>query len=296
MVDYIAPDMQNHHLIKLTLMLTGAVAANLSAPAAESWVDHAIAPVTNPVFFETPLIQSEVRPIYALHRLDEDFLGVDADVTLFAAQLRWAINDRLAIIAVKDGYIELEPAGADGSYGWADIAAGLKYALIKDDEHQFIVTPGLTFEIPSGDDEVFQGNGDGELNLFVSAMKGWDDLHVTANIGGRIPFDSDAETTSLHYSLMVDYYTCRWFIPFVAVNAFTTLDDANVLPFDSEGFDLINFGSTDAGGTTQVAVGAGFRTRLTPEIDLGFAYEWGVAPDDDIFKDRLTIDLIWRFL
>ena len=45
----------------------------------------------------------------------------------------------------------------------------------------------------------------------------------------------------------------------------------------------------------QVAVGVGFRTRFTTALDLGLAYEWGVAPDDDIFKDRFTVDLIWRF-
>lgn len=286
--------MQTSHLSKLTLTLAASAAA--TAPGfAESWEDKAIAPVTNPIFFETPLIQSEVRPIFMSHRLDEDFLGVDADVQLFAVQLRWAVTDRLAIIAVKDGYIQFEPDGADDQEGWADIAAGVKYALIQDDAKQLVVTPGVTFEFPTGESEVFQGNGDGELNVFVSAMKGWDNLHLTANIGGRIPFDMDEETSSLHYSVMLDYYTCKWFIPFVAANAFTTLSDGEVLPFDSEGFDLINFGSTNASGETQVAVGVGFRTRFTPALDLGFAYEWGVAPDDDIFKDRFTIDMIWRF-
>lgn len=279
------------------LALTFAASAAATAPVfAENWEDKAIAPVTNPIFFETPLIQSEVRPVFMSHRLDEDFLGADADVNLFALQLRWAVTDRLAIIAVKDGYIQFEPDGADSTDGWADLAAGVKYAVIKDDEKQFVVTPGVTFEFPTGEDDVFQGNGDGAVNVFVSAMKGWDNLHITANVGAQIPFAAAAETSNLHYSAMVDYYTCKWFIPFVAVNAFTTLSDAQGMPFDSEGFDLINFGSTDANGHTQVAVGAGFRTRITPKVDLGFAYEWGVAPDNDIFKDRFTIDLIWRFL
>jgi len=286
--------MQATHLNKLTLTLAATAAATTTG-FAESWEDKAIAPVTNPIFFETPLIQSEVRPVFMRHRLDQDFLGVDADVQLFAAQLRWAVTDRLAIIAVKDGYVQFEPDGAGDSEGWADIAAGVKYAVIKDDAKQLIVTPGVTFEFPTGESEVFQGNGDGEVNVFVSAMKGWDNLHLTANIGGRIPFDMDEETSSLHYSVMIDYYTCKWFIPFVAANAFTTLSDGEALPFDSEGFDLINFGSSNAGGETQVAVGVGFRSRFTPALDLGFAYEWGVAPDDDIFKDRFTIDMIWRF-
>jgi len=287
--------MTNIPFSKLSLTLA-ATAAGLAPTLAESWEDRAIAPVTNPVFFETPLIQTEARPIFAAHRTDRSFLGTDADVRLFALQLRYAVTDRLAIIAVKDGYIQFEPDGGSSESGWADIAAGLKYAVIKDDARQLIVTPGVTFEFPTGNRDVFQGNGDGELNVFVSALKGWDNLHVTANLGGRIPLDGDEETASLHYSAMLDYYVSKWFIPFVAVNAFTTLTDGKALPFDSEGFDLINFGSTDASGKTQVAVGAGFRSRLTKSLDFGFAYEYGIAPGDDVFKDRFTIDFIWRFL
>lgn len=288
-------DMRPSKLQKLSCTL--AATATLGAPAfADSWEDKAIAPVTNPVFFETPLIQSEVRPIFAAHRTDASFLGVEADVRLYAAQIRWAVNDRLAIIAVKDGYIQFKPEGASTTEGWADLAAGLKYAVIKDDAKQLIVTPGVTVEVPTGDEKVFQGNGGGQANLFVSAMKGWDNLHVTANVGGTVPFDSDLETSKLHYSAMVDYYTCQYFIPFVAANAFTTISDAQGPAFNSEGFDLINFGSSNASGRTQVAIGAGFRSRLTKSLDIGFAYEYGVSPDNDIFKDRFTVDLIWRFL
>lgn len=286
--------MSNINLQKCALTLT-ATAAAVGTVAGESWTDKAIAPVTNPIYFETPMIQSEVRPIFAAHRLDEDLLGVNADARLYAAQIRWAVNDRLAIIAVKDGYIEIEPDGGDRAEGWADLSAGLKYAVLQDEERQLLVTPGVTLEFPAGDDEVFQGDGGGGVNLFVSAMKGWDNLHVTANVGGFIPYNGDLDTANLHYSAMVDYYTCRWFIPFVAVNAFTTLSEADELPFDSEGFDLINFGSSNAGGETQVAIGAGFRSRLLDSLDLGFAYEYGVSPDDDIFRDRFTVDLLWRF-
>lgn len=107
--------------------------------------------------------------------------------------------------------------------------------------------------------------------------------------------DADANTANLRYSVMLDWFTCRWFIPFVAFNAFTTLSDGDVVPFTSEGFDLINFGSMDASGTTQGAIGVGFRSRLLSSLDFGFAYENGVLEDDDIFKDRFTFDMVWRF-
>ncbi|MFN0069497.1 MAG: hypothetical protein ACKVYV_17915 [Limisphaerales bacterium] len=282
--------------LRASPQITGLAALGLACAAtAQGWTDEAIAPVTNPIFFESALIQSEVRPLFMWHRLDEDFLGTEADVRLYAVQLRWAVTDRLAIIATKDGYIEIEPDAGSNSDGWANIAAGVKYAAYQDDASQFVVTPGFTFEIPIGSDEVFQGEGDGIFNLFVSAIKGWDRLHLNANLGGQIPMDADANTANLRYSVMLDYFASRWFIPFVAFNAFTTLSDGDRLPLSSEGFDLINFGSMDASGTTQGAIGVGFRTRLLPSLDFGFAYENGVLEDDDIFKDRFTFDMVWRF-
>jgi hypothetical protein len=212
-------------------------------------------------------------------------------------QLRYAVNDRLALLATKDGYMEIDPKvrGAKTERGWNDIGAGLKYALYRNDAQQLQITPGLTFEIPIGDDEVFQGNGDGEFNLFVSAVKGFNNFHLTANVGVRAPIDMDEETANVRYALMADYYTCQWFIPFASINAVTTISEGDTLPLDSEGFDVVNFGSSRAEGRTQAAWGVGFRSRLHDRVDLGFAYEQGFTPNDDIFKDRFTVDLIWRF-
>ncbi len=272
-------------------LATIALALGSLSTAAQNWEEKAIAPVVNSIFFESPLIQNEIRPLFAYHRLDKSFLGADVDVRVYAVQLRYTVNDRLALIATKDGYLEMDP----GPDGWGNVAAGLKYAVYKSDENQCVVTPGLTFEIPTGSKRVFQGRGDGEVNIFVSAVKGWDNLHATINLGARVPFDLDAQTASLRYCGMVDYYVCQYFIPFVSANAFTTISEGNNVPFNSEGFDVINFGSANANGDTQAAFGIGFRSRLEKKIDIGFAYERGWVHSSDIFKDRVTVDLIYRF-
>ncbi len=285
--------------MKMKLLLLTSTISTLvlqAATAAETnWQSHAISPVVNPIFFESPLIQSEVRPLFAYHRFDKDFLGVDAYARVYAVQLRYAVNDRLAIIATKDGYMEIRPKHADSLHGWNDLAAGLKCAVYRNDGQQIQITPGLTFEVPSGDDEVFQGNGDGEFNLFVSAIKGFDRFHITANVGARVPIDFDEETSSFRTALQLDYYTCQYFIPFVTLNTMTTLSDGEGLNAKTEGFDVVNFGSQDASGRTQVATGAGFRSRLHERVDVGVAYEYGISPDNDIFKDRITADFIFRF-
>lgn len=75
-----------------------------------------------------------------------------------AIQFRYAITDRLAFIATQDGYLNINGTGVKGN-GWMDLAAGFKYALINDVENQFILTPGFTFQLPTGDNKVFNGRG-----------------------------------------------------------------------------------------------------------------------------------------
>lgn len=290
-----------------------ALSVATSATAAEdcaissNWKDQAITPVTNPIYFEDPRITTEVRPIFMQHWLPDTFkfqggeVDLGGSVRVYAVQLRAALTDRLAFIATKDGYIEFRPNNTlTHEYGWANLAAGLKYALIDDVENEFIVTPGFTVELPTGNQDVLQGHGDGEWNPFISAAKGFGNFHVTANVGGRIPNNFDDQTAQLHYSLQLDYYTCRYFIPFFAVNGHTVLTEGENLllgavPLNTEMYDLANFGSTDAGGRTMITVGGGARAKLTDKIDIGVAYEAGVSDPVGIFDGRLTADVILRF-
>ena len=179
---------------------TGTLLALAPSVVAQSsdWKEDAVSPVTNPIFFEDPQINSEIRPIFAWHNIGDD-LGTGGAAQLYAIQARWAVTDRLAIIATKDGYINLDPdIGLPDTGGWADLAAGVKYAIIDNKEAQFIVTPGLTIELPTGNSRVFQGNGDGTWNPFISAGKGFGNLRILANIGGIIPNNGNEETAQLH--------------------------------------------------------------------------------------------------
>lgn len=269
--------------------------AKSPAPVEVDWKDHTIAPVTNPIFFEDAIIRSEIRPIFAYHRIDGGFETGAGEAYLYALQLRYAITDRLAFIAVQDGFFDIQLDNGAELNGWMDLAVGFKYALFDMPERQFIVTPGFTFHIPTGSDEVFQGRGDGEWNLFVSTEKGFGDLHLLSNVGLRVPNDTDEQSTILHYSVQLDYYACPWFIPFIAGNGWTVLSEGNNVPFTSEGYDVINFGSSKAGGVTQLTLGAGFRSRVLENVDLGFAYEKAVISPEGLTDDRFTFDVCIRF-
>ncbi len=125
--------------------------------------------------------------------------------------------------------------------------------------------------------------------------KGFGNFHITGNVGGIIPNNFAEETAQLRYSLQFDYKVHQYFIPFVAMNGFTVLSEGTALPLDVEGFDLINFGSSEANGFTQLVTGVGFRSRILESLDVGFAYEFPITSPRGLFGDRFTVDLIWRF-
>lgn len=285
----------------LAALLAGMIvigSAKAQDPA-QDWTDLTIAPVLNPVFFEDPHIKTEVRPIFMHQNIAENFATGGGDLQVYALQVRWAVNDRLGIIATKDGYVDADLGALGGFGGFADISLGAKYALIDDRENEFILTPGLELELPVGNREVFQGSGKGEWDLFVSAMKGYGKWHLTGNVGARLPHDMSKNTAQLHYSLQLDHHFHQYFIPFTAVNAFTTLNGARTAGIPSglntEGFDLINFGSGSAAGRTQATLGLGFRSRLRRNLDLGFGWEKALGEPGSIIDDRFTIDFVIRF-
>ncbi len=292
--------------------MTAALAATASAADANksSWLDNTISPVANPIFFEDPRVTSEVRPVYMYHWLPDSFkfaggsVPLGGQVQVMAVQVRYALTDKLGLIATKDGYIEFQPDHTLGhAYGWGDLAAGLKYVVYDNQDDQIIVTPGLTITLPTGSTEVFQGNGSGVWNAFVSAEKGYDKFHATANAGFNVPNNLSQQTAQAHYSLQLDYNTCQYFIPFAVMNGYTILSETSktsdqslaAVPLNTEGYDLINFGSSRARGTTQLTVGGGARSRILKNLDVGFAYEAGVVHPVGIFDTRLTVDVIWRF-
>ena len=63
----------------------------------------------------------------------------------------------------------------------------------------------------------------------------------------------------------------------------------------AEGYDVINFGSSAAEGTTQATLGLGFRSRLLANLDLGVGYEKAVVSPEGLTDDRFTFDVSIRF-
>ena len=262
-----------------------------------SWKVGTISPVADLIFFEDPIVHSELTAVYMYHDIGSDFaLTGGGHTNIYGVRAQFAVTPRFGIFINKGGYMDIHPGNGGKAFGgWADTSFGFKYMAIDDEAHQFVLTPGISYAPPWGDKTILFGRGNGEWNFFTSFEKGFGDFHIMGKLGLRVPNDTKANSTIAHYGLQADYRFCRYFIPFVGASAYTVLDAGKGLPIDSEGLDSQNFGASGSQGVTQVVVAAGFRSKITQSIDIGVAYQKGVARPIGSFVDRLTVAVQFKF-
>lgn len=274
----------------------GTVAALSLAMAVASLagtLDDMISPASVPTINEDPRMTTELRPMFMYTDVSDDFVTDGGHFEVVAVQARLALTDRVGLIATKDGYIFLRPDGVvPDDEGFANLAFGLKGALVRDEATATIVTAGLRYEAPSGNRDVLQGEGDGLLNPFLSAAKGFGDFHVQAYTGPRLALSGE-DSSFYDLSLHLDYRLNR-FYPLLEFNWIHVLDGGRRLPIDQEGFDLVNLGSRGAGGESVATLAFGARYRILDRVDVGAVAEFPVTSREDLFGWRVTTDLIWR--
>ncbi len=261
-----------------------------------------ITPVSNPTNFEDPWIESDVRPIFAYHQIDGDYLKVvqgaglrapKGNVTVVAAQIRLKLTDRLALIATKDGYVWASPDHdvdhvVHGGQGFANLAGGLKYNFFRDVDLPALVSGGIRYEAPTGEPQALQGSvfrthnalnldlherGSGIFNVFLSGAWALGDLHLLGYTGPRLALDgvdSSFYDTSFHAD-----YKVGAFYPLIELNWVHVLDGGDRLKpvegaglkMDQEGFDFFNLGAPSAGGEDVATLAFGLRWRLLDGIE-----------------------------
>ena len=256
-------------------------------------------PVGQPLYFESPFNDTGVRFLYLKHYFSRNSALQGGDVTVYALQARVALTERLAFIATKDGYSEINTGAFGEDEGWNDLAAGFKYVLVSDKEKDLVITPGIRLMIDQGHRlyGVINGNTD-ELSPFVSFAKGYDRLHLLGNATLRVPTDGDDGNTVGQWDLHLDYDVNPGaeavFAPVGEVHGLHYLDDgATALPIG--GGDYTNLGSQpEHSFVAWASVGA--RLELLKKFELGLVYEFALTdPGDDIWKDRVTFDFHVRW-
>lgn len=275
-------------------------------------------PISNPTLFDLALPRTSIRPMYLYQKLPSTInttidpnLRLGGDFSVYALQFEYALNQRISIVAAKDGYIDFNPDNTlTPDEGFANLAAGLKYAFIYDPANQLALSSSLVIEIPTGDDEVFQGNGDGAVNLSLAALKLANDWQFAGALGIHIPFDSDAESTTGFASAHVGYNITPCLYALAELNWFTVLSEgAGNSQFSTqvggavpavttfEGGDLLNLGAANGDVNGDIVTAClGFRYKIGQNADLGVAYEIPLTDErNNLMKSRFTLDLVLTF-
>ena len=277
---------------------------NLIKPS-DHCFDDFISPMTNFIFFEDPRTLTEARAIFFDHSLPSSVgsLGLPGgDVQLYALQLRFALSERLSVIAVKDGFIVADMDGGPLddllNDGWADVSAGLKYNLLRDTCSGALLSAGFSYEIPIGSQRALQDIGDGEFHIFLSGGKRlWGGLgHYLGAVGYRVPIDSDVQTSSIHWSNHLDVKLTNRFYAFTEVVWWHWTDSADAgLPLGVAGHDAFNLSSTNVDGNDLLTQNVGMKYKPSGNVEFGIAYEFPLTDFEDITANRIQAELILRY-
>jgi hypothetical protein len=293
-----------------------------------------IEPMSMPYLFEDPYITTGVNFVGIYHNFPTDGPTQGGHIGVMALQARLAITDRLAFIATKDGFAVYRPDTQllNDAEGFLNITGGFKYAVIDDREKGLIVTPAIRFEIPVGNEDVYQGHGDGIFIPSVSAGYGPGSMKIISGLGFQVPFDTHKNLSSMFYNIHlnhpfeIDFIPGSDFIvPFMDLNGLTYINSGdgdtdidvnrgkvgvNSLKLSAvqnaiypaitadrrwEGADVINFGSQGMAGETLITMAWGVRVPFNNGVSAGFSYERVLSQRKDIFEQRATWMLSYTF-
>jgi hypothetical protein len=183
-----------------------------------------------------------------------------------------------------------------------------------DPENSFILSGRLVYEAPTGSDQVFQGNGNGNITPSMLFLKGIDKLQVSGSLGFVIPLDTNDENTLFYDSWHMSYAVTNWFRPLMEVNHFYVVDNGdrdvpnsglNALGTSKEddlvagiaefnGCDLINLGGrSNDKNRNLITMAVGARFRVTEWLDVGTAYEFVLTDESKgMIEDRFQMDAV----
>ncbi len=261
-----------------------------------SGFDDFVMPVGQFVYFEDPFITTDLRLMYVYHEIPNRSVLRGGQVHLIAAQIRVALTDRLAFIAVKDGYSWVDSHITNAGDGMNDVTVGLKYALIVDPEDQFVLSTGLRWEWAVGSTDAWQGGDSQELSPFFSVAKGWDKWHFLGAISGRIPTDHHDANYSVVWNMHLDYKLTETFRPVIEVHGIHWLSNADKLPFSEDFLDVGSLGAAEARGRDFFSMGLGFRWQAMDNVNVGFTWEFPLeSASEHLQENRFTLNTVVSF-
>jgi hypothetical protein len=255
-------------------------------------------PLDSPLYFEDPYINTEARGIFLFHTFPKSSVLGNGDLTVVALQARIAITDRLQFIATEDGYSWLDTdTFGDGEDGWNDFALGLKYALLVDEEKDFILSFGGRTTIPMGNRDILMSFAR-EWSVFATAAQGFNDgkTNLIGNVNFRQPYNQRDGNTIINWDAHLNTELFEDFSQVLEVHGLHYTQNGERLNITYGALDYSNIGSQRAAGNMALWGTAGFRWRLADQVSLGVGYGFPLRPTDnnDIFESRVVANLNFR--
>lgn len=258
--------------------------------------DSFIGPISNPILSKDPRSNTYLRPMFINNNFPGDHALGGGSAQIYAMQANIAVNERLSIIADKDGLARIDTDGGVHSTGFVNLAAGLKYTFLRNVETQTLAAAGFMYEIPSGQENVFQGYGSGTFTTFLAAGQKLGNVHVLNTFGYQFPANTHYNSSFIYNSFHLDVAIADWIYPLVEMNIFRYTGNGDQFPpFVGEGDGLLNLGTQGVVGNTLVTVAFGAKAKLSCNLEVGAAYEIPISDRQDIIADRIIAEVIIRY-
>lgn len=251
-----------------------------------------VEPVTNPILFEDPRSMTRVRFDFINQEIPGNSVLRGGDAQVYAMQATVALSNRLTLLANRDGYIDFNPNALPDENGWADIGTGLKYVIIRDECNRFLLSGGFLYEWSHGSNDVFQGNGDGVWNFFLTTGKGFGKNHFIGTVGWELPNNGSAESESIFYSLHLDREIADGIYVLTEFTGIEYVESGRAIPgLNMEGGDLFNLGAGNVAGNHFASWAVGGAWKPNRHVSIGAAYEIPVTNRKDLMDNRVTANL-----
>ena len=253
-------------------------------------------PIDVPLYFESPVIDTSLRPFMLYHEFPESSVLGGGDLFVQAMQARFAVTDRLAIIATSDGHSDLETDNLPDGEGWNNLALGFKYAFYM--EEGTIATAGFRWTLSNGSRDVFMGFED-EISFFVSGAKQMGRLTATGGLTARLAAGSEGNDV-VHWDASLAYELFRGIFPIVEYHGLVYTANGSRPGFEAvrDGLlDYANLGAGDVRGSTAHWATLGTRFRCGDHASFGVGYSFSLVPssNNDIMDRRVMIDWVLTY-
>lgn len=267
--------------------------------------------VSNPLFAIDPRSQTNMYPIFDSVWVRPSGILPSGNIQLYGAGLTLALTDRLSVGLNQGGYVvshfdrgerrerlpnrDLRRArNRDGSRdGWLNLGGFVQYTLIQNVPRQFLLTAGLHWEAPSGEAEVFQGQGPVKLAPYITLGKELGEFHLLTTTGYLFPTGSATLTNLFYGTVHLDRRLFGWIYPLIECNwaYHTSSVDFNVPEIPN----YFSFGNFEGSGNI-VSLSTGINTVLVKDrLELGGVYTTTVATQRDFSFNGLLIRMVFRY-